>query len=135
MRSVVITGGSAGIGRAVAEIYACRGCRIGLIARGEERLQDAALALQSLGSPGVAAAADVSEAAEVEAAADRFEHELGPIDVWINAVMMIAPQPTTRSRAGRTSPEAAPTTCSRRCRAIGQRTAVSAIARAGGASW
>jgi NAD(P)-dependent dehydrogenase (short-subunit alcohol dehydrogenase family) len=88
MQTVVITGGSAGIGRAVAEIYARRGCQIGLIARGEERLQDAALALQDLGSPGVAAvAADVSEAAQVEAVADRFEQELGPIEVWINAAM------------------------------------------------
>jgi short-subunit dehydrogenase len=88
MQTVVITGGSAGIGRAVAEIYARRGCRIGLIARGEERLQDAVLALQDLGSPGVAAAAaDVSEAAHLEATADRFEQELGPIEVWINAAM------------------------------------------------
>jgi short-subunit dehydrogenase len=87
MQTVVITGGSAGIGRAVAEHYARRGCRIGLIARGEERLADAAVALRGLGSPAVeVASADVSGSAEVEAAADRFE-ALGPIDVWINAAM------------------------------------------------
>ena len=50
MQTVVITGGSAGIGRAVAEIYAGRGGRVGLIARGEERLQEAAEDLQALGS-------------------------------------------------------------------------------------
>jgi short-subunit dehydrogenase len=88
MQTVVITGGSAGIGRAVAESYAGRGCRIGLIARGEERLEDAAQALRSLGSPKVeVASADVAEAAQVEAAAERFEQELNPIDVWINAAM------------------------------------------------
>jgi short-subunit dehydrogenase len=88
MQTVVITGGSAGIGRAVAESYARRGCRIGLIARGKERLEDAASALHGLGSPEVEiASADVSEAAEIEAAADRFEQALGPIDVWVNAAM------------------------------------------------
>jgi short-subunit dehydrogenase len=88
MHTVVITGGSAGVGRAVAEIYARRGCRIGLIARGDERLYEAAEALYELGSPKVEiASADVADAAEVEAAADRFEQALGPIDVWVNAAM------------------------------------------------
>ena len=88
MQTVVITGGSAGIGRAVAESYARRGCRIGLISRGEERLEDAALALHGLGAQGVEVVpTDVAEAVEVEAAADRFEQTLGPIDVWINAAM------------------------------------------------
>ena len=88
MQTVVITGGSAGIGRAVAEIYAGRGCRIGLIARGEERLEDAAAELRSRGAGEVATvSADVAEADEVEAAAERCERELGPIDVWINDAM------------------------------------------------
>jgi short-subunit dehydrogenase len=88
MQSVVITGGSAGAGCAVAEAYAHRGCRIGLIARGRARLEDAASRLQELGAPAVeVASADVAEAAEVEAAADRFEQALGAIDVWVNAVM------------------------------------------------
>ncbi|MGH6894966.1 MAG: SDR family NAD(P)-dependent oxidoreductase [Geminicoccaceae bacterium] len=88
MQTVVITGGSAGIGIAVAESCAGRGCRIGLIARGEERLEDAGRALRELGSPAVeVASADASEAAEVEAAADRFEQALGRIGVWVNAAM------------------------------------------------
>ena len=88
MQTVVITGGSAGIGRAVAEIYAGRGDRIGLIARGEERLHEAAEALYELGSPTVESVpAAAAAAAVVGAAADRFEQELGPIDVWINAAM------------------------------------------------
>ena len=88
MQTVVITGGSAGIGRAVAEIYARRGCRMGLIARGEDRLHAAAETLYERGSSKVEIApADVAEAPEVEAAADRFEQTLGPIDVWINAAM------------------------------------------------
>jgi short-subunit dehydrogenase len=88
MQTVVITGGSAGIGRAVAEMYAGRGDRIGLIARGEERLHEAAEALYELGSSKVEIVpADVAEAAEVDAAADRFEQALGPIAVWVNDAM------------------------------------------------
>jgi len=66
MQTVVITGGSAGIGRAVAEMYVGRGNRVGLIARGQERLHDAADALYWLGSCKV---------------------EIVPVDVWINAAM------------------------------------------------
>jgi short-subunit dehydrogenase len=88
MQTVVITGGSAGIGRAVAEIYAGRGDQVGLIARGEERLHHAADALYALGSSKVEIVpVDVVEDADVEAAAERFEQTLGPIDVWINAAM------------------------------------------------
>jgi len=88
MQTVTITGGSAGIGRAVAEIYARRGCRIGLIARGEEGLEAAAADLRGLGAAQVATASvDVAEASQVEPAAARFEQELGPLDVWVNDAM------------------------------------------------
>jgi len=88
MQTVTITGGSAGIGRAVAEIYARRGCRIGLIARGEEGLEAAAADLRGLGAAQVATASvDVAEASQVEPAAERFEQELGPLDVWVNDAM------------------------------------------------
>ena len=88
MQTVVITGGSAGIGRAVAEIYAGRGDRVGLIARGEARLHEAADALQALGSSKAEIVpVDVVEDAEVDMAAEHFEQTLGPIDVWINAAM------------------------------------------------
>ena len=101
MRTVVITGGSAGIGRAVAEIYARRGWRIGLIARGEERLEAAAQALQNLAAPKVAIiSADVAEASEVETAADRFEQELSPIEVWVNDAMTTVYAPFLELSAG-----------------------------------
>lgn len=85
---VVITGASAGLGRAIAERFARDGCAIGLIARGAERLEQAARSVETLGGRALALPLDVADAAAVEAAAQRVEHVLGPIDVWINNAMV-----------------------------------------------
>jgi short-subunit dehydrogenase len=84
---VAITGASAGIGRATVREVAARGAHVGLIARGEERLHAAAQEVREQGRRACVAPADVSDAEQVERAADRIEAELGPIDVWINVAM------------------------------------------------
>ncbi len=84
---VVVTGASAGIGRATVRELAARGADVGLIARGEERLNAAAAEVRAAGRRACVAPADVADAAAVEAAAARIEAELGPIDVWVNVAM------------------------------------------------
>ncbi len=85
---VVITGASAGLGRAVARGFARRHCRIGLIARGEERLEATRAEVGALGGQAVWKSADVSDPEAIERAADAFEQELGSIDVWVNSAMV-----------------------------------------------
>jgi NAD(P)-dependent dehydrogenase (short-subunit alcohol dehydrogenase family) len=84
---VVITGASAGIGRATARALARRGARLGLIARGREALAATAREVEELGGRAVALSADVADAEAVERAAARVEEALGPPDVWINNAM------------------------------------------------
>lgn len=84
---VVITGASAGVGRATAEAFAKRGAKVGLIARGVERLEAAGRDVERLGGTALVLPADVADADAVEEAASRAEQELGPIDVWVNNAM------------------------------------------------
>jgi NAD(P)-dependent dehydrogenase (short-subunit alcohol dehydrogenase family) len=84
---VVITGASAGVGRAVAARFARAGAKLGLIARDDEALGHMRRELSGAASFAYRAA-DVSRAEEVFAAADEFEHDLGPIDIWINDAMV-----------------------------------------------
>jgi short-subunit dehydrogenase len=84
---VAVTGASAGIGRATVRELAARGADVGLIARGEERLNAAAEEVRRAGRRACVAPADVADADAVEAAAARAEAELGPIDVWVNCAM------------------------------------------------
>jgi short-subunit dehydrogenase len=84
---VVVTGASAGVGRATVRAFAARGADIGLIARGRVRLEEARRELEEMGCRAIAISADVAQADAVEAAAARFEEELGPIDVWVNNAM------------------------------------------------
>lgn len=81
---VVVTGASAGVGRAVARRFAARGDRVGLIARGEAGLTGAVEEITSAGGTALAVPADVADHAALERAADTIEHELGPVDVWVN---------------------------------------------------
>jgi NAD(P)-dependent dehydrogenase (short-subunit alcohol dehydrogenase family) len=83
-QTVVITGASAGIARATARLYGERGARVGLIARGQAGLDGAAGDVRAAGGTAIAVPADVADYEQVDAAADRIERELGPIDVWIN---------------------------------------------------
>lgn len=85
---VVITGASAGVGRSTAEIFARHGWKIGLIARGQDRLEDTRKEVEFLGGEALAIPCDVADAQAVEAAADQVEDRLGPISVWINSAML-----------------------------------------------
>lgn len=85
---VVITGASAGVGRAVARRFARKGASIGLIARGRDALEAACRDVESLGGRAVTLPADVCSAAQVEEAAAAVEQRFGPIDVWINNAMV-----------------------------------------------
>jgi NAD(P)-dependent dehydrogenase (short-subunit alcohol dehydrogenase family) len=87
-RVVVITGASAGLGRATAQAFArSEGARIGLIARGQDGLEGAQRDVEALGGQALILQADVADADAVEAAAERIETELGPIEVWVNNAM------------------------------------------------
>lgn len=86
---VVITGASAGLGRAIAHAYAKTGARLALLARNPEALHAAVGECHMLGSTlALAIPTDVSDPDAVEAAADRAERDLGPIDIWINDAMV-----------------------------------------------
>jgi NAD(P)-dependent dehydrogenase (short-subunit alcohol dehydrogenase family) len=86
-RIAVVTGGTAGVGRATARAFARDGLHVAVIARGEDRLAATNAELEALGVKCIAISADVADASAVEAAADRVENELGPIDVWVNNAM------------------------------------------------
>ncbi|HEX5081536.1 MAG TPA: SDR family oxidoreductase [Blastocatellia bacterium] len=84
---VVITGASAGVGRATVREFARRGAHIGLLARGRDGLEAARREVEQLGGRALALPTDVADADRVEAAAAEVEEKLGPIDVWINNAM------------------------------------------------
>ncbi|MEO8216481.1 MAG: SDR family oxidoreductase [Acidobacteriota bacterium] len=84
---VVITGASAGVGRATVREFARRGAHIGLIARGIDGLEAAKREAEYLGGKAVIVVADVADADAVENAARIIEEEFGPIDIWINNAM------------------------------------------------
>ena len=83
----VITGGSAGVGRATASEFARHGYDVGLLARDPDRLERSAAELRQQGVRALPIPTDVADADAVEAAASRVEDELGPIDVWVNVAM------------------------------------------------
>ena len=83
----VVTGASAGIGRAVAEEFAARGCDVAILARNEARLDAAAAELRRRGVRALPIVADVADAEAMETAAERVEARLGPIDIWVNNAM------------------------------------------------
>lgn len=85
---VVVTGASAGVGRAIVRAFAAEGAHIGLIARDRDRLEAARREVEELGGKALVLPLDVADAAAVDAAAERVERELGPIDIWINDAMV-----------------------------------------------
>src|SRR5437868_10572707 len=84
---VVITGASAGVGRATVREFARHGARIGLLARGIDGLKAARSEVEELGSQALVIPTDVADANQVESAATQVEAEFGEIDIWINNAM------------------------------------------------
>jgi NAD(P)-dependent dehydrogenase (short-subunit alcohol dehydrogenase family) len=83
-QTVVVTGASAGIGRATARLFGQRGARVALIARGQAGLDGAARDVEEAGGTALTISADVADYDQVVAAARQVEEQLGPIDVWVN---------------------------------------------------
>jgi NAD(P)-dependent dehydrogenase (short-subunit alcohol dehydrogenase family) len=86
-RVAVVTGASAGIGRAVAREFATHGWRVALLARGGDGLEGARADVEQLGGEALVLPTDVADEAQVEAAAARVEAQWGGIDVWVNNAM------------------------------------------------
>jgi NAD(P)-dependent dehydrogenase (short-subunit alcohol dehydrogenase family) len=84
---VVVTGASAGVGRATVRAFAEQGAAVGLLARGHDGLEGARREVEAAGGRALAVPTDVADFGQVEAAAAAVEHELGPIDVWVNNAM------------------------------------------------
>lgn len=84
---VVITGASAGVGRAAVREFAKHGASVGLIARGAEGLEGTRREVEAQGGKALVIPTDVADPAQVEAAAQQVEEQLGPIDIWVNNAM------------------------------------------------
>jgi short-subunit dehydrogenase len=100
MNVIAITGASAGVGRAAVRRFAREGARIGLIARGEERLEAAAREVEQLGGQALVLPLDVADADALDDAAGKIEERFGPLDVWVNNAMA-----TVFARVRDTTPE------------------------------
>jgi short-subunit dehydrogenase len=83
----VITGASAGLGRATAREFGRHGAKVGLIARGVDGLEAAKREIESAGGSAMAFPLDVADASAVEKAAAAMEKEFGSIDIWVNNAM------------------------------------------------
>src|SRR5438552_5898904 len=88
IETVVITGASAGVGRAAAQKFAKHGAYIALLARGADGLEAARKEVEEVGGKAIAIIVDVADAEHVEAAAEKIEAELGKIDIWVNNAMV-----------------------------------------------
>lgn len=96
---IVITGASAGVGRAIAKEFAQHGARLVLMARGKERLESAKKEMEELGAEVVTFSVDVGNAEQIEAAAALVEEKWGDIDVWINNAMVGLLSPVKEMKA------------------------------------
>jgi NAD(P)-dependent dehydrogenase (short-subunit alcohol dehydrogenase family) len=97
-RVVVVTGASAGIGRAVACAFGAKGDRVGLLARGETGLDGAVKDIERAGGWALAVPTDVADHGQVEAAAEQVEQTLGPLDIWVNVAFTSVFAPFTQIR-------------------------------------
>jgi len=84
----VVTGGSAGVGRATVREFANAGYDVAILARGQAGIDGAAADVKAAGGRALPISVDVADEAAVEAACDRVEAELGPIDVWVNVAFV-----------------------------------------------
>ncbi len=96
---VVITGASAGVGRATVREFARHGASIGLIARGRNGLEGARREVEDAGGRALVLPVDVADPEQVEAATEQVERELGPIDIWVNNAMASVFSPIKEMRA------------------------------------
>ena len=96
---VVVTGASAGVGRATVRAFARHGADVGLIARGVDGLEAARREVEALGRRALVVPTDVADAPQVESAADRIERQLGPVDVWVNNAMVSVFSPVKKMTA------------------------------------
>lgn len=85
---VVVTGASAGVGRAVAKRFAADRAAVALIARDANALAETKAEIEAIGGKALAVPADMADADAVFAAAERIERELGPVELWINNAML-----------------------------------------------
>jgi NADP-dependent 3-hydroxy acid dehydrogenase YdfG len=93
---VVITGATAGIGRATVREFARHGASIALLAREPERLEATRVEVEQMGGKAIGIPTDMADYEQVEAAAERVERELGPIDIWVNDAMATIFAPVDR---------------------------------------
>ena len=96
---VVVTGASAGLGRALVQMLAARGARIGLVARGQERLEATRREVEALGGEALALPGDVADPGTLERAAEKVEAAFGPVDVWVNNAMVSVYSPVAEMSA------------------------------------
>jgi NADP-dependent 3-hydroxy acid dehydrogenase YdfG len=96
---VVITGASAGVGRAAARHFARQGFAVALLARGQEGLRAAQREIEEMGGQALMIPTDVADSEAVEEAAETVERELGPIDIWVNNAMTTILAPLWRVTA------------------------------------
>lgn len=97
--TVVVTGASAGVGRAVARRFGADHANVVLIARGRDGLEGARREIEDAGGRALVVEADVADAGAIEAAAARAEETFGPIDIWINNAMASVFSPVREMRA------------------------------------
>ena len=100
---VVVTGAGAGVGRATVEEFARQGYDVALLSRDANRLEQAAEMLRGHGVRALPIPTDVADMSAVEAAADKVEAELGPIDVWVNVAMATVFAPVSQLSARNSS--------------------------------
>ena len=85
--TVVVTGASAGLGRAIAREFGSHGAQVALLARGIDGLNAAKREIEAAGGRALVLPTDVADAKAVEEAAEAVEDQLGPIDIWVNNAM------------------------------------------------